>query len=313
MAGNGSDLSVGLYIHENSIRAVISDFEDGEPHISGAYSGFLEYPLNVETVKNRDLVPAFSRQIEEQLSRNVAMAGNIRLAIDENLVLTKKISVDQDLTDEEIMDHVEWELEQFLIASRDQYNVGFERGAQIDNGLQQIIIVCARKILVDYLGDIFSSTPFTLSTLDVNLFSIQRSLKKLYPEQLGGLSLLMSFERDQIDLLLLKEGVLAAWGDIPRNSGGIDIFEHPESDLIGILKDEFQLVSPLLDREKITTIFFDGNVESELIENIAIAADNPAIVKIAAARSQLDGERPVKVGSESILAALGMTILNEEA
>jgi hypothetical protein len=307
MAANGNDNLLGLYINENSLRAVSKETSDIKTKVSNVYSGPLSCPFNVETIRNRLLIPQVSQNIEELISKNIAIGGNVKLAIDKSLVLLKNVSVDSDLTEHEIKDHIEWELEQFLISSRDYYNVGYEQGAFDNNGTRHIIVACVRLSVVDYVKDLFSQTPYKLTGVDINLFAASRALRVLYQERLAGHTALLSIEENAIDVVILKDGNIVTWGEVNKTPENQEIFKSQNESLIDYLKTE--LATLLLGMEEIEfqTIFIDGKANTVFKSALQDEYNMATIVQVDILKNITNADQgSYSVGAEGILAAVGM-------
>lgn len=307
MVTNGNENLLGLYINEDNLRVVTKEASEEKPRISNIFSGKLKTPLNIEAIKNRGLIPEISQNIEELLSKNITIAGNVNVAIDKSLVLLKKVTIDSDLTESEISDHVEWELEQFLISSRDYYNVGYEKGARGNNGTQNIIVACARLSVVDYIKDVFNQTPYSLTGMDINIFSASRALKALYQENLTGYTVLLTVEDSAIDIVILNDGKILTWGAVDKTPENQDIFYSQNEALVDYLRTELSTLLLGMEEIHIQTFFIDGNISTVFKAALQEEYDMAAILKVDIFQGLSETDREsFPVGPEGLLAAMGM-------
>lgn len=311
MAEQGNNILLGLNIDESAIKVVRSEKTEEGFKFPNVFSGSLAYPINIETIKNRELIPEISTDVNSLLAKNVVLEGDVSLALDRGLVLLKQISVDDDLSDAEILDHVEWELEQFLISSRDEYNVGFEKIARYQNNMHNILMVCVRTAIVDFLTDIFSQTSFNLSCVDVDLLAQAKAVNSLYEDKMVGLTALVSVQPDGILLLLFKDGEILSWSDIPGSDelGG----SGEQGDvLVDYINNELNTKLKSLDIEgveKLGVLFLDGNVNISLFSSFQ--TKNSAEIILVDPSEKVSSEEGEDKSSltDNMLAAIGMSIV----
>ena len=314
MVEQGNNILLGLNIDDNVIKVVRSIKSEQEYLFPNVFFGNLAYPINIETIKNRELIPEISTDIESLLSKNVVLEGDLSIALDRGLVLLKQISVDDDLSDAEILDHVEWELEQFLISSRDEYNVGFEKIARFQNNRHNILLVCVRTTIVNYLKDIFSQTSFNITCLDVDLLAQARAIKTLYSDKIDGLSALVSINGDGVSLMFLKNGEILSWSDLPGSADSLPGHEEQGEALVDIINSELDTKLKSLNvengAEQLDVLFLDGNVNISLFS--AFQSKNSAeIILVDPSEKTSDNGEDKSLLSENMLAAIGMSFVEE--
>ncbi len=308
MAEQENNILLGLNIDEGTIKVVRSAKTEEGFKFPNVFSGNLAYPINIETIKNRELIPEISTDVNSLLAKNVVLEGDVSLALDRGLVLLKQISVDDDLSDAEILDHVEWELEQFLISSRDEYNVGFEKIARYQNNKHNILMVCVRTAIVDFLKDIFSQTSFNLSCVDVDLLAQAKAVNSLYEDKMDGLTALVSVQTDGIMLLLLKDGEILSWSDIPGSEELDGSGEQGEA-LVDYINSELNTKLKSIDIdgvEKLGVLFLDGNVNISLFSSFQTKNSAEIILVDPSEKVSSEDKSPL---TDNMLAAIGMSIV----
>jgi Tfp pilus assembly PilM family ATPase len=313
MAEQGNNILLGLNIDEKAVRVVRSAKTDDGYQFPIVFSGNLAYPINIETIKNREMISEISTDVESLLSKNVVIEGDIGLALDRDLVLLKQISVDDDLSDAEILDHVEWELEQFLISSRDEYNVAFEKIARIQNNMQNILLVCVRTTIIDFLKDIFSQTIFNLTSVDVDLFAEARAIKAFYSDKMSGYSALISIHGEAVALLFLKDGEVLSWSDIPNSAEFLPGHNEQGEALVDLLNSELDTKLKSLGIEegvdKLDVLFLDGKVDISLFSSFQSKNSAEIVLVDPYEKTPENGDdNPL---AENMLAAIGMSIVEE--
>ena len=322
MALDGDKVVLGTSIFGKKLRFVEAQKWDGKVQLQQAAEADLSVPLDYYAIGNRDLIPKFAEEIQNHLSENGLKAKQAQVALERRLVHLKRLQVDENLNDAEVRQHVEWELEQLLISSRDDYNVGYEEIAKTKAGFRNIVVVAVRKAIIHFLKDVFDLTPLELATVDVDLFAAIRGLRGEAAGVPQGTAALIEFHDRGVDFVLMHNGLYITSSELPtfRNEAEQEkVLDGFGEDLAILVNDELTRLLKSFDSTLIPNmlekIFLAGEkADSSIIPYLQnfqstaeiVFADSFKNVKWDPMR---DPSIVIKESAEKFLAAVGMVLV----
>ncbi len=316
------DVLLGLNVFGNKLRMVEAKKWDGQTQLQNVVEAELEVPFDFYAVGNRDLIPKFADEINNLIQESDLHVKTVNFALERRMVLIKRLTVDSSLSETELHQHIEWELEQLLVAARDEYNVGFESAAMTKSGYKNVVVVAVRKAIISYLQEIFAKTSVDLSSVDVDIFSAIRGLCGSSQDSHCGLCALVDFNERGLDFTIINNGEYITSGEIPAfraEGGGGNLFEAPGEDVADLVNEE---IARLLNTVQDSNLF--GNLEK--IYLAGDKADSAIIPHLQALQQNTEvqfadpfknvGWNPledppilIKESAEKFLAAVGMTLI----
>jgi Tfp pilus assembly PilM family ATPase len=100
-----------------------------------------------------------------------------------------------------------WEVEQCMINPLDQYIVDFYLlPAEEGKDFEQILLVIARRLVIDYFKDIFKNTDLQLRAIDVDVFAAQRVFVGNYDAGQNEYVALVDVRKDRFLFSMMKGG-----------------------------------------------------------------------------------------------------------
>lgn len=315
------DILLGLNFAGNSIYAVEAEKREGQIHLITVAESEMEYPFDFSAIGADEYVTSFANGINSLIDRVGIRSKAVRFALDRRMVLLKRLVVDRGLSDSELRQQVEWELEQLLVAPRDEYNVGFERLGPVSEKYEGVIIVAVRKAVISYLKEIFKQTPLNLTVVDVDIFAAIRSLWGDIEKASDGLSALVDFGKKSIFFTLVENGKYFLSSEISTSqSEGSDLsrLNANSEELARFVEEELlRLVQGIGDYtvpQNLQQVFLAGEgVDMEIIPHLKQRFD-AAMVGLADpfsnVRQRLDAESEslTKEKPEKFLVSVGMIL-----
>ena len=136
------------------------------------------FPFSFESIEDRSTISILRDDINTLYETSGFSSNQIALSIDSDFVLIKKIPIDATLQQDELREHINWEISQLMINDLDHFIIDYEvlDESQRMSHTKQIIVVSIRKSIVEYVRDIFADTDLRLNTIDVDVFSAQRMI-----------------------------------------------------------------------------------------------------------------------------------------
>ena len=168
----------GIYISEDEFKFVeIERTALNQARITKIFQTNLESPLNLFTIHNDSVVEKIGAQIRDIIDALHITLTNTVFTLESPFALIKKMTIDRDMSDEDLIDQIDWEVKQFSYSPDDEYIVGFDRiDRTSNNNLQDLVIVSVREKIVQQLRKIFRSGRLPVSVIDVDLFAAIRAV-----------------------------------------------------------------------------------------------------------------------------------------
>jgi hypothetical protein len=132
--------------------------------------------------------------------------NKVGLVLNSSMVLLKKIPVAMGLEEALIEDQLRWEAEQMLVSSTDQYSLVFERlPFSAPTGNPFYIQVMVRKKIIETVQKLLSEAGLTISDVDVDCFSIIRTLQRNYNLDSQSLVVVIDLHREYVGLIFIRK------------------------------------------------------------------------------------------------------------
>lgn len=311
-------IRIGIDFSKDMIRFIEAERWNGKMNLTNVLQAPLPTTFDYSTIGDVKLVPQFSDAIDKACESFNPKAKSARLCIDRRLAIKKTFAVDKGLSEDEIRQHIEWELEQLLIAPRDEYNVGFELTILDSKQSDIIVFVAVRKSLIRYLQDIFKKSRLELRGVDLDLFASERALEYAYPENLKGVSALIEFNHSGIGLTVLCNGKYALSNELPAVINQKEFQDLASADLVIPVQNELnkllQNLQENLGISSVNRIFLSGeSADKSLINDIERLFNDVPVMFVEPFKNmyrQLNIESQMLIDNhpENFLSCLGMVL-----
>ncbi|MCB1198116.1 MAG: type IV pilus assembly protein PilM [Deltaproteobacteria bacterium] len=210
---------IGVDIGSSSVKLV------GLKRSKGLYS--LEYfqiaPLEPETIVDGTIVSKDNiiDKIREMMVHNSIKAKNVSTSVSGHSVIMKKFSYPY-MTQDELEENIQWEIEQYIPFDRDDvyYDVQIIDGNDMVNeaGKMEVILVAAKKEVVNEYTDIFVEAGLKPMIMDVDAFAIENMFQLNYPGYDNDVVALVNIGATITNVNILESSASAFTRDI--NIGG---------------------------------------------------------------------------------------------
>ncbi len=202
-----SSTQIGMTFYQDRIHYVVVTF-DPAPLLSAAGEIPLNGRFDYSACQDEEQTLRQSAAISSMLEARGIVGGQAALAVDQGYLLLKRLRVDRGLSENDLRQHIEWEMEQFLAAPRDEYNVSFERAPVETETMEGYIVAAMRKVILQHLQAIFAGTRLSLRQVDVDVLSAARALAVVNDPLAEGLSIFMRPRDAKLYLSLMRNGAL---------------------------------------------------------------------------------------------------------
>ncbi|MGH7595647.1 MAG: pilus assembly protein PilM [bacterium] len=239
----GTQGKVGISIRGTTLRMAEATQAAGESRISRLSQGRVRTAFNFSSLQDQSLIRRYAEDINRLYETADFQVSSGVFILDANMVMIKKVPIDANLQGERLKDHVRWEVGQLMINPLEQYIIDFEP-LPADNGkdYKQVVVVVARRMVIEYLKEIFKNTDLQLRAIDVDVFAAQRVLAGNYDVSAGEYIALIDVRKENLQFSIIK-------GTTFHLSQDLDYHQEGESET-GKRDDEHQarLISKELRR-----------------------------------------------------------------
>jgi len=205
MAFAATNGMVGISIRDTALRMAEVTQVAGESRISRLSQGRVRSALNFTSLQDHTLIRRYAEDINRLYETADFQISSGVFILDSKMVTIKKIPVDVNLQGDRLRNHMRWEVEQCMINPLEQYVVDFAPlPAEDGKELAQIVVVVARRSVIDYFKEIFQNTDLQLRAIDVDVFAAQRVFSGNYGGGEDEYVALLDMRKDGFQISLFK-------------------------------------------------------------------------------------------------------------
>lgn len=227
------------------------------PTLAMAGESQLHSAFDFSACKDGTQISRQAAAVEALMDRQGVASGRVFFAVDQSCLLLKRLRVDRVLSESELRQHIEWEMEQLLVDPRDEFNVSYERIRSDDERFQHLAVAAMRKSIIRHLESIFAKTRLELKIIDVDVLSAQRGLVAAVNKIAEGLSAMIQVVDGKVCFSLMKNsGFLSTHVTTLRPEQRLSTTRPMEVDEVaGFIHDELlRLLDTLGDEVLLKTI-----------------------------------------------------------
>jgi Tfp pilus assembly PilM family ATPase len=196
---------IGISIRDTTLRMAETVQVGGEFRISRLSQGRVRTPFNFSSFKNHTLIRRYAEDINRLYETADFQVSTGVFILDATMVLIKKIPVDASLQGERLKDHMHWEVAQCVVNPKEEYIIAFERlPSGPEQGSAEVVIVVARRLIIDFLKEMFNNTDLRLRAIDVDVFAAQRAFVQNYEQNENEFVALVDLRNDNFQFSVFK-------------------------------------------------------------------------------------------------------------
>lgn len=278
MASENNKGLVGVCFSDKKVKLVEVEFSGGQYQINRIMQLDANLPKNF--FSGLDLNESSISQMSAILNQTIDKAGlklsKTVLTLDSRMVMVKKVPVDSDLPEQEMKNQINWEAEQYVPHSADDYIIDYNqlKGAD-EKPFNELLLVMVRRAVVDFWLRVFKNTQLELSIVDVDLFAAIRAIKSNYEYQKNEKIGLVDIGKEKVKITLMIEGdyFFSSEFDFHSTDRSVSSPEPDVDDLSRLISKELRRI--ILDNklgtyvDDLDRIFLYGEkVSEDLVEGL---------------------------------------------
>ena len=212
----GKKTSVGLDIGSGFVKLVEVDHSGDQPEVSRVA---MEPLLPDAIVEGEVMDPGLVSDTIRILFESAGIKGrDVVTAVGGHDVIIKKIEMDR-MKESDAREVIRWEAEQHVPFDIKSVELDFQVLNPLEEGLQmEVILVAAKKELVDNRIALLSDAGLSASVIDVDAFALHNAFERNYPEAMEGIVALVNVGHEVTNVNILEDGVPILTRDIPFGS-----------------------------------------------------------------------------------------------
>ncbi|NNM05834.1 MAG: type IV pilus assembly protein PilM [Gemmatimonadetes bacterium] len=207
---------MGLDIGSGFVKMVEVDHSGDQPEVARVA---IEPLLPDAIVEGEVMDPGLVADTIRSLFETLAIKGrDVVTAVGGHDVIIKKIEMDR-MKESDAREVIRWEAEQHVPFDIKSVELDFQILNPLDDGLQmEVILVAAKKELVDNKLALLADAGLAASVIDVDAFALHNAFERNYPEAMEGIVALVNVGHEVTNVNILEEGVPILTRDIPFGS-----------------------------------------------------------------------------------------------
>ena len=212
----GKKTSVGLDIGSGFVKLVEVDHSGDQPEVSQvAIRPLLPDAIVEGEVMDPGLVAETIKGLFEDMGLK---PRDVITAVGGHDVIIKKIEMDR-MKEADAREVIRWEAEQHVPFDIKSVELDFQVLNPQEEGLQmEVLLVAAKKELVDNKLALLSDAGLSASVIDVDAFALHNAFEHNYPEAMEGIVALVNVGHEATNVNILEDGVPILTRDIPFGS-----------------------------------------------------------------------------------------------
>ena len=272
------EMRVGIFVKQKDFRLVeIDKSSSGQFRINKLIQATIDTKFDYQAIQNDSHLADIGNKIFEILNLFEAGKKNIIFTIESPLAMIKKIPMDDSLSQEELIDHVHWEVKQFSYSPDDEYIVDFQKiNAPNGQSSQQIIVVSVRERIIQQLKKLFAAAKLLVKVVELDIFAAIRAIENNYDLKSDEVVSLIDVDSFGMKFTILKDKNFFFSQEIPSSKLGLEkksLMTVEDIDLARLISRELRRIvqdHQLGDSiESVDRIFLYGDlVKDGVLENL---------------------------------------------
>jgi type IV pilus assembly protein PilM len=214
LSGFGPKSMVGLDIGSSTVKAV-------EISMKGRGSDFELTHLGVAKLPHEAIVQgaflnssAISDSIREAMENGKIKSKNVASAVCGHSVIVKKVSLPV-MSRDELDEQIRWEAEQYIPFDVNEVNLDFQiLDPENAEGQMDVLLVAAKKDLIDDYVQVISEAGLVASTIDVAAFAVENAFEANYDVKPDEAVALVNIGAQVVNINIVLDGAPVFTRDI---------------------------------------------------------------------------------------------------
>jgi len=225
MYENPVNIQLGIYLKDNNIKLIeVESSSTQQFRINKIVQSRLDIPLNIDTICNQHSLEEIGNQLQQIIKHHNLNTQYAIFTLESRLTLVKKLPYDVDLSDNELIDQVDWEVKEFSYSSDDEYIVDFQKLQRTGSRqVNEMLIVSAREKIIRHLRKLFSSGNVKVKVIDLDIFAAKRAIEVNYDLRVGDIIALVEVNPDGLLFTIIEDKEFCISQEVSVNKLGLEV------------------------------------------------------------------------------------------
>jgi len=278
MKESKGDIRFGIFLKEDNFRLVeIENSQDHQHRINKIIQAKTDIAFDLNSINNDQQVIQIGEQIKDIVEVFHLQVRNAVFAMECPFALIKKIPIDANFSQGDVIDQIDWEVEKFSYSPDDEYIVDFQKLEKtVTAGVQQMVVVAVREKIIQQLRKMFRAARLSVNVIDVDIFSAARALEANYELKADETIALTDIDENGIKITIIKDKEFYHYRELAGGKLQVErasLKFADENEIVNILSKELKSLVVDVDIgdsvESLQRIFLYGNyVKDGFLENM---------------------------------------------
>jgi len=215
--GFNSSSLVGLDIGSSMVKAVELTFKGKNKEFELNHLGMAKLPSEAIVQGAFLNSSAIAETVREAIENAKIRSKNVAAAVSGHSVIVKKVNLPV-MTRDELDEQIRWEAEQYIPFDVNEVNLDFQilddGEASEGDGQMEVLLVAAKKDLIDDYVQVISEAGLTAIAIDVAAFAVENAFEANYDVSPDEVVALVNIGAQVVNINILKNGAPAFTRDI---------------------------------------------------------------------------------------------------
>jgi len=273
---NGS--MTGIHLRKNSLKLIeVENAANKQYRINKIVQSKLNFPLTIATLSDENIIAKIGNELSQLFSQHSLSSQRVIFCLESPMTLIKKLPYDENLSEEELIDQVDWEVKEFSYSQEDEYIVDFHKlNRSHKRGAPEMVIVSVREKLISRLKRLFANGRIQVKVIDLDVFAAMRAIEVNYDLREGEMNALIEVNPTGLLFTIIEDKEFYYSQEVSLTKLGLEIDSLESSDEEEVAKFiSKELRRIILDNklgeniENLNRIFLYGDmVKDNILENL---------------------------------------------
>lgn len=268
----------GIHLRKNNLKLIeVVSATNQQYRINKIVQTKIESPLTIEALGDENKIARIGNELSEIIIDNNINSRHVVFSLESLMTLIKKMPYDRDLSEEDIINQVDWEVKEFSYSPEDEYIVDFHKlSPSGKRSVPEMVVVSVREKLISKLKKLFANGRIQVKVIDLDVFAAMRAIEVNYDLREGEIIALIEVNPSGLLFTIIEEKEFFYSQEVSLTKLGLDIDSLESSDEEEVAKFiSKELRRIILDNklgeniENLNRIFLYGDmVKDNILENL---------------------------------------------
>lgn len=268
----------GIHLCKNNLKLIeVESASNQQYRINKIVQTKIATPLTVKTLGDENVIAKIGNELSQIFLDNNISPKNVVFSLESLMTLIKKLPYDNNLSEEDIINQVDWEVKEFSYSPEDEYIVDFHRLSHSNKRqVPEMVVVSVRERLISKLKKLFANSRLQVKVIDLDVFAAMRAIEVNYDLREGEVIALIEVNPTGLLFTIIEDKEFYFSQEVSLTKLGLEIDSLESSDEEEVAKFiSKELRRIILDNklgeniENLNRVFLYGEmVKDNILENL---------------------------------------------